>query len=116
MWLSIDEGFQDKLAQSKQIVTLLGLEFSRGGQRHSGSLGVCHRSHFFSGRDTPEWEVAVSRGDGHWWRYGSTSVINGRNLYTGPCQRVREQLEKVIHPVCKTRGLARRQKLEKQLS
>lgn len=111
MWLSIDEGFQDKLALSKQIVTLLGLEISGGGQRHSESLGVCHRSQIFSGRDTPEREGAVSKGGGHWLRYGSMSVINGRNLYVGPGQRVLEQLEKLICPVCKTRGLARRQKL-----
>lgn len=111
MWLSIDEGFQDKLALSKQIVTLLGLEISGGGQRHSESLGVCHRSQIFSGRDTPEREGAVSKGDGHWLRYGSMSVINGGNPYAGPGQRVLEQLEKVICPVCKTRGLARRQKL-----
>ena len=111
MWLSIDEGFQDKLALSKQIVILLGLEISGGGQRHSESLGVCHRSQIFSGRDTPEREGAVSKGDGHWLRYGSMSVINGGNPYVDPGQRVLEQLEKVICPVCKIRGLARRQKL-----
>lgn len=53
----------------------------------------------------------MSRGDGRWLRYGSMCVINGGNPYTGPGQRVLEQLEKVICPVCKTRGLARRQKL-----
>lgn len=53
----------------------------------------------------------MSKGGGHWLRYGSISVINGGNPYTGPGQRVLEQLEKVICPVCKTRALARRQKL-----
>lgn len=38
MWLSISEGFQDKLALSKQIVALLGLEISGGGQRLSRAL------------------------------------------------------------------------------
>lgn len=111
MWLSIDEGFQDKLALSKQIVTLLGLEISRGGQGQLGSLGVCHRSQIFSGRDTPEGEVAMGKGGRHWWRYGSMSVINGGKLYAGPGQRIHKQLENVICPVCKTRGLARKQKL-----
>lgn len=111
MWLSISEGFQDKLALNKQIATLLGLEISRGGQGHSESLGVCHRSQIFSGRDTPEREGAGSRGDGRWLRYGFTSVINGGNPHMVSGQRVLEQLENLICPVCKTRGLARRQKL-----
>ena len=53
----------------------------------------------------------MSRGDGHWLRYGSMSVINGGNPYTSPGQGVLEQLEKVICPVGITRGLERRQKL-----
>lgn len=39
------------------------------------------------------------------------SVINGGNPCAGPGQRIQKQLENVICPVCKTRGLARKQKL-----